>query len=36
VNHAAREYARGKGDALVTTNSVEGFFGVFKRGFNGT
>lgn len=31
VNHAAKEYARGD----VTTNSVEGFFGVFKRGFNG-
>jgi len=35
VNHAAKEYARGKGADLVTTNSVEGFFGVFKRGFNG-
>jgi len=31
VNHAANEYARGD----VTTNSVEGFFGVFKRGFTG-
>jgi transposase-like protein len=31
VNHAAKEYARGD----VTTNSVEGFFGIFKRGFNG-
>lgn len=31
VNHAAREYARGD----VTTNSIEGFFGVFKRGFRG-
>jgi transposase-like protein len=35
VRHAANEYARGKGADLVTTNSVEGFFGVFKRGFNG-
>ncbi len=35
VNHSAKEYARGKGLDLVTTNSVEGFFGVFKRGFNG-
>ena len=35
VNHAAKEYARGKGDDLVTTNSIEGFFGVFKRGFRG-
>lgn len=31
VNHAAKEYARGD----VTTNSVEGFFGIFKRGLNG-
>ncbi len=31
VHHAAKEYARGD----VTTNSVEGFFGVFKRGFTG-
>jgi hypothetical protein len=31
VNHGAREYARGD----VTTNTAEGFFGLFKRGFNG-
>ena len=31
VNHSAKEYARGD----VTTNSVEGFFGIFKRGMNG-
>ena len=31
VNHAAKEYARGD----VTTNSVEGFFGIFKRGMRG-
>lgn len=31
VNHGAKEYARGD----VTTNSVEGFFGIFKRGMNG-
>jgi transposase-like protein len=35
VHHGAGEYARGKGADLVTTNSVEGFFGVFKRGFTG-
>ena len=35
VNHSAKEYARGKGDDLVTTNSAEGFFGVFKRGMTG-
>jgi len=31
VNHGAKEYARGD----VTTNSVEGFFGIFKRGITG-
>jgi transposase-like protein len=35
VNHSAKEYARGKGDDLVTTNSVEGFFGIFERGLTG-
>ena len=32
VIHSRREYARGD----VTTNSVEGFFGIFKRGMRGT
>lgn len=31
INHSQGDYARGD----VTTNSAEGFFGVFKRGFNG-
>jgi hypothetical protein len=31
VRHAAGEYARGD----VPTNSVEGFFGIFKRGMRG-
>lgn len=31
VNHSAKEYARDD----VTTNTAEGFFGIFKRGFNG-
>lgn len=31
VNHGAKEYARGD----VTTNSAEGFFGIFKRGMTG-
>lgn len=35
VHHAAKEYARGNGDTLVTTNTVEGMFGVFKRGMIG-
>ncbi len=32
VNHSKKEYARGD----VTTNTVEGFFSVFKRGMRGT
>lgn len=31
VNHAGKEYARGD----VTTNTIEGFFGIFKRGMKG-
>ncbi len=31
VRHTAGEYARGD----VTTNTVEGFFGIFKRGMTG-
>jgi transposase-like protein len=31
VNHSIYEYARGD----VTTNTVEGFFGIFKRGMRG-
>lgn len=31
VQHRIKEYVRGD----VTTNTVEGFFGLFKRGFNG-
>lgn len=31
VNHLAGEYARGD----VTTNTVEGYFGILKRGLNG-
>lgn len=31
VHHGAREYARGD----VTTNTVEGYFGIFKRGMRG-
>jgi transposase-like protein len=32
VNHSQKEYARGD----VTTNTVEGYFSVFKRGMRGT
>jgi transposase-like protein len=31
VNHSIKEYARGD----VTTNTVEGYFGIFKRGMRG-
>lgn len=31
VNHSAGEYARGD----VTTNTVEGYFSIFKRGMKG-
>jgi len=35
VNHGAKEFARGKGAELVTTNYAEGFFGIFQRGITG-
>lgn len=35
VNHAKDEYARREGDRLITTNAVEGFYSVFKRGMRG-
>ena len=34
VNHAQKEYVR-KGDKRITTNQIEGFFGIFKRGMRG-
>jgi transposase-like protein len=36
VNHARDEYVRREGDKLITTNTVEGFYSVFKRGMIGT
>ena len=35
VNHGNQEYARRDGDKKTTTNTVEGFFGIFKRGMRG-
>ncbi|MGB8438104.1 MAG: IS1595 family transposase [Candidatus Acidiferrales bacterium] len=35
VNHSLEEYARREGDRLVTTNTVEGFYSIFKRGMKG-
>jgi hypothetical protein len=32
VNHEAKEYGRYEGEKVITTNTVESFFGVFKRG----
>ena len=32
VNHSKKEYARGK----VSTNTIEGYFSIFKRGMKGT
>lgn len=34
VKHSANEYVR-KGDASIHTNTVEGFFSIFKRGMRG-
>src|SRR5205085_10502342 len=35
VNHAADEYVRYEEGVCVTTNTVEGFFSILKRGING-
>lgn len=35
VDHEKEEYVRREGDAMVTTNTVEGFYSVFKRGMKG-
>ena len=34
VNHAQKEYVS-KEDRTITTNQIEGFFGIFKRGMRG-
>lgn len=36
VNHKAKEYSRIEDGRLVTTNSVEGYFALLKRGIYGT
>lgn len=36
VTHHLGEYVRQEGDETVTTNQIEGFFGLFKRKLNGT
>lgn len=35
VNHRAKEYARYEGDDVIHTNTVEGYFSIFKRGMKG-
>ena len=35
VNHAKDEYVRREGERVITTNSVEGYYSIFKRGMNG-
>jgi transposase-like protein len=36
VNHSIREYSRVEDGRLITTNTVEGFFSLLKRGVYGT
>ena len=35
VKHSDDEYVRREGDKVVTTNTVEGFYSIFKRGMKG-
>jgi transposase-like protein len=35
VNHSAKEYVRLEDGVVVTTNTVEGYFSILKRGING-
>ena len=35
VNHTAKEYVRRENGVCVTTNGVEGYFSILKRGVNG-
>lgn len=36
VNHTKKEYVRWEDGVCITTNAVEGFFSILKRGVNGT
>jgi transposase-like protein len=36
VDHSKDEYARGDGETVITTNTIESYFSVFKRGMRGT
>jgi hypothetical protein len=35
VEHSADEYVRKEGDRVVHTNTVEGYYSIFKRGMKG-
>jgi transposase-like protein len=35
VNHSEKEYVRYDRDRIITTNTVEGFYSIFKRGMKG-
>jgi hypothetical protein len=35
VNHTAKEYVRHEDGLAITTNAVEGYFSILKRGING-
>jgi transposase-like protein len=35
VNHSVEEYVRREGERIITTNTVEGYFSIFKRGMKG-
>ena len=35
VNHTNDEYVRYEGDRVISTNTVEGFYSIFKRGMKG-
>lgn len=35
VNHTAEEYVRRDGAKIITTNTVEGYYSIFKRGMKG-
>lgn len=36
VDHTADEYVRYEGEKVITTNTVEGYYSIFKRGMKGT
>ncbi|HXX15180.1 MAG TPA: IS1595 family transposase [Candidatus Eremiobacteraceae bacterium] len=35
IRHSWRVYARKEGDVLISTNTIEGYFSILKRGING-